>query len=182
MKLEETIQMCFDKHPASFENRKQVLLHLFCLYGNGFEWKNGELINRIDEWDKFEGKLDKNGKAKQWKSFNEVTLRFLYDSIAKSGDLKTDPVPFEKFVERMEEVKKLVEAKGTTLEETFLKESIYAVNSLRGSHEKYLIERMSRKHSHIFTAPKDIKKDWAEGINEVKGYLKELNIDLEEIR
>lgn len=179
MKLEETIQMCFDKHYASFENRRQVLLHMFCLFGNAFEWENGELVNKGEKWDKFDGELDENGKAKQRMSLEDAVLKFTYDSAVESGE---HPVPYEVYLDRMRYAKKAGEEVGMSYLEFLLGDTLEAVKNLRSTHEMRLQDRMSKKYSHIFTAPEDIKEDWAEGIKEVKEILKELNIDLDKVR
>lgn len=44
MRLEHTIQALFDECPMLFNNRLEVLDHLFCVIGNGFKWKNGQLV------------------------------------------------------------------------------------------------------------------------------------------
>lgn len=73
MKLEHTIQHAFDYYPALFQKRQQVLDHLFCVIGNGYEWQDGELIlnplcldtpNKIPHWKPI---LDNNKKAIQRK-------------------------------------------------------------------------------------------------------------------
>lgn len=179
MRLEETIQMCFDKHYASFENRRQVLLHMLCLFGNAFEWENGELVNKDGNWEKFDGELDENGKAKQRMSLEDAVLKFEYDSAVKRGE---HPVPYEVYLDRMMYAKKAGEEVGMSYLEFLLGDTLKAVKRLRSMHEMRLKDRMSRKFSHIFTAPEDIKEDWAEGIEEVKEILKEMNIDLDSIK
>lgn len=46
MKLEHEIQYAFDKYSLLFKQRWQVLDHLFCVIGNGYEWLNGELVEK----------------------------------------------------------------------------------------------------------------------------------------
>ena len=45
MKFEWTMQCMLDFHGDLFPTRKHCLNHLFCAYGTGYEWENGELIN-----------------------------------------------------------------------------------------------------------------------------------------
>lgn len=182
MKLEQTIQMCLDKHAPTFENRKQVLIHLFISFGTGFEWKNGELINTMDDgWKKFTGKLGEDGKAKQFKSIENVALKLTYESLIQDNAFEI-PTSYEKFIVRINGLKKELEVKGLTLENTILSESIKMIKILRESHEKYMKSRISRKHSPIFNVPADIKQDWIEGIAEMKEIAKELNLDLDSIK
>lgn len=44
MKLEEHIRLSILNYPTIFKNRSDVLDHLFCVIGNGYEWENGELV------------------------------------------------------------------------------------------------------------------------------------------
>ena len=46
MTLEKTIQSMFDDYPIIFQDRVDCLNHLFCVLGNSYEWKNGELVIR----------------------------------------------------------------------------------------------------------------------------------------
>lgn len=179
MKLEETIQMCFDKNYASFENREQALLHIFCLFGNGFEWENGELINKVDRWHEFDGELDENGKAIQRISFEEAVLKFVYDKALEQGE---NPVPYDVYMDRMMYAKKAGEENGIYYLEFLLGDTVDAINELRSGHKKLLKNRMSKTYSHIFNIPIDIKDDWAKGLEETKEILKEMNFDLNKIR
>jgi hypothetical protein len=38
-----------DAYPSLFTDEEDVLEHLFFVNGNGFEWKNGELVERYEE-------------------------------------------------------------------------------------------------------------------------------------
>lgn len=44
MKAENTLQIMMDFYSDLFYTRQKCLDHLFCCIGNGYEWKNGELI------------------------------------------------------------------------------------------------------------------------------------------
>lgn len=180
MKLEQTIQTCFDKHPTSFDNRKQVLIHLFCLYGTEFEWKNGELVNAMEDWDKFNGILDENGKAKQWLSIEEVALKLVYKNIMETGGFESD-ISYETFSIKMNDLKIKLNESGMTLEDTILKDNFKVIHLVRDSHEKYIKERMCKKYSPLFNIPKDITKDWTDGLNEAIKIVTELGVCLEDI-
>ena len=45
MKPERTLQKMYDEYPQLFPTRQQALDQLFCVIGNGYEWKKGELVN-----------------------------------------------------------------------------------------------------------------------------------------
>jgi len=180
MNLEQTIQTCFDNHAPSIGNRKHALIHLFCTFGTGYEWKNGELVDSLD-LKPFTGTLDNMGKASQLLSTKEVALKLTYKSLNEDGEGFNPPCSYEQFSKRVNELELKLEAKGITLEDSILKESFNMINLLRDSHEKYVTMRTCKKYSPMFNAPADIKEDWANGIIEIKSILKELNIDLESI-
>lgn len=45
MTAENTIQWMMDFHPDIYPTRKHCLNQLFCVIGNGYKWKGGELID-----------------------------------------------------------------------------------------------------------------------------------------
>lgn len=44
MTVETTIQRMFDRYPDLFSDRKECLNHLFCVIGNGYKWKRGQIV------------------------------------------------------------------------------------------------------------------------------------------
>lgn len=52
MTVETTIQRMFDNYPDLFATRKDCYNHLFCVIGNGYEWKRGQIVECDDEYDK----------------------------------------------------------------------------------------------------------------------------------
>lgn len=46
MRPEETMQFMMNFYPDIFPTRKHCLNHLFCVIGNGYEWINGELVDK----------------------------------------------------------------------------------------------------------------------------------------
>lgn len=52
MRAEDTLQYMADFYPEIFPTRKHCLDHLFCVIGNGYEWLNGELVDKYDEYEK----------------------------------------------------------------------------------------------------------------------------------
>lgn len=46
MRPEDTMQFMMDFYPDIFPTRKHCLNHLFCVIGNGYEWINGELVDK----------------------------------------------------------------------------------------------------------------------------------------
>ena len=46
MRAEDTLQFMMDFNGNLFWNRQKCLDHLFCTIGNGYEWENGELVEK----------------------------------------------------------------------------------------------------------------------------------------
>lgn len=46
MRAEDTLQFMMDFNGNLFWSRQQCLSHLFCTIGNGYEWENGELVEK----------------------------------------------------------------------------------------------------------------------------------------
>lgn len=44
MNVKDTIETCMRCYPMLFHTRRSVLLHLFCVCGNGYHWEEGELV------------------------------------------------------------------------------------------------------------------------------------------
>jgi hypothetical protein len=66
MKPEDTLQFMMDFYPTIFFNRQKCLDHLFCTIGNGYAWRNGELVDIFtDEYLLRWGLLHPIKKAKQ---------------------------------------------------------------------------------------------------------------------
>lgn len=64
MTVETTVQEMFDKYPLMYSTREECFDQLFCVIGNGYEWKWGQLVYRdrgepgYDE--KYERKLNED--------------------------------------------------------------------------------------------------------------------------
>lgn len=52
MTLEQNIQYLYIKYPSISPTRQSVLNYLYITIGNGYDWKNGQLISEIDHEDK----------------------------------------------------------------------------------------------------------------------------------
>lgn len=52
MRAEDTLQYMADFYPDIFPTRKHCLNQLFCVIGNGYEWINGELVDKDSKYEK----------------------------------------------------------------------------------------------------------------------------------
>lgn len=64
MRPEDTMQFMMDFYPDIFPTRKHCLNHLFCVIGNGYEWINGELVNKDDTFERRYKIVESMNKAK----------------------------------------------------------------------------------------------------------------------
>lgn len=74
-KLEEEIQYLFDHYPNLFQERWQALDQLFCLPKNGYQWREGRMVEiHQSENKKVYKALLENGRAKQRNKKTEFRL------------------------------------------------------------------------------------------------------------
>lgn len=71
MNVECTMQAMFNDYPDLFQSRTDCLNHLFCVIGNGYEWRNGELVCGNEKEKDYE-RLLVNGKAFQHKQQKQL--------------------------------------------------------------------------------------------------------------
>ena len=158
MTLELTIQYLFNTYPGLFKDRSDCLDHLFCTIGNGFDWKDGELVYGYDDFDKMdEAYLETclvDGKAFQ---HNRLSLRAEAIYYAKRRD---DGRTFEE-----------IEREDKWYFDT-LPDDVYHRRP-RDKRWDFYISGYCEKHAYLFNYPEDIKPDWLAGIEECKALLRE---------
>lgn len=152
MQFEHEIQYCYDKYPSLFRRRWEVLNHLFCVIGNGFEWVNGELVEKGERKIKNYVPLLKDGEAYR----SEESIR---EQVSKENK-KMD----EWIIKHNQEYEKL----GIS----------HLINTWPGEKTEKEIAKTYNvefyplsEYSAIFNIPEDIKPDWLEGIKEVVNLL-----------
>ena len=78
MTSRDTIKYCIMNYPAIFSNVADVMDHLFLTVGNGYEWVNGELIDKGDNIPNLQSAFD---KLKHNNIDNTITDRLIYSII-----------------------------------------------------------------------------------------------------
>lgn len=78
MKAEQQLQAMMDEYPGLFRTRKDCINQLFCVIGNGYEWRAGQIVSKSckwmsdsdleDEWKNGRDYLKGKKKAKQKKA------------------------------------------------------------------------------------------------------------------
>lgn len=162
MKVEETIQTLFDNFSILCNTRENALIHMFCMFGTGFEWVEGELVNTSEERFVFNGTLDEKGIAIQRKTEEYTAIELAYNSV--HGYIKKEEiVPIEKFIENLDFL-------GQENKEKILKPSYDTIKELRNSMSENIEKLMCKKYSPIYNIPKNIQSDWNAAYIEVKKY------------
>lgn len=176
MTLELTIQEMFNKFPGLFKERSDCLDHLFCTIGNGYDWKDGELVygcygcgyddNSFDE-----ASLESclvNGKAFQ---HNKLSLRAEAIYYAKKHKMERDQEEFDPEFQAMfdEADKKYFNS---------LPDDVYHKRP-REQRWYFYLGGYCTRHAYLFNYPEDIKPDWLAGIEECKAMLREDGYDVD---
>ena len=181
MNVELTIQDCFDNYPGLFKERADVLSHLFCTIGNGYEWKDGELVINVPT-DSGLVLLESHlvdGKAFQ---HNKLSLRAesqLYEQerIAQGWyDDWKNRYP-DSNIEEMKAIRQKTIAK--------LPDDVYYREPERKKRWGFFVNIPNRQYvdfhenfSFLFNYPDDIKPDWKDAIEECRGLLVEDGFEL----
>lgn len=152
MTIKDTIKSMLINYPLLFSTKLSTYDHLFLVYGNGYEWVDGELVSIEDiEYSSIETGLDKlfNGQ-------------YQYDLL--SNYLKTTS-DIEKIVSRVKWMneRNFILAKRIINYETILNEKLYVTDEINLNP---LCE-----YSQILNVPDDIKDDWKDAIKEFLDFI-----------
>ena len=77
MNVRDTIYFMCAVYPSIFPNRQAALNHLFCVGGNGYEWKDGELVECCGEYD--------HNKSLEWNIENKRGSRIIIPFLDKES-------------------------------------------------------------------------------------------------
>jgi hypothetical protein len=170
--LEQTIQYCFDTYPTLFKERWQVLDQLFCVIGNGYEWKNGRLLyigrGKIDV-NCYTPILDVNGKAHNTNVRQNLFAWYRNDHYSDNNKYLLDMLKRIKDKKAREELRKSFIVTDEYIWNNVDKEIAGAKSNIRF----YPVCEFSK----IFTMPKNVKPDWLEGVKETVGLLLQYGFD-----
>lgn len=156
MNVELTIQHMFDNFPILFKERVDCLDHLFCTIGNGYEWKNGELVDPFFKTSKTNVQALKShlvdGKAFQ---HNKMSLRDEMVYVAR--EYGEDASPSDPKYQRYPDDQYHKEPRALRWYFITLKKMGFADGP-----------NFSEKFAYLFNYPKDIKPDWKLAIEECR--------------
>lgn len=154
MTVETTIQRMFDQYPDLFATRRDCYDFLFCVIGNGYEWRRGQIVSCDDESGEDDEALDyatPHPRAEQTK---------------ENSGVKTGPCD------------------GFDEEGFPMKNSPWAVHHEECDSCRQIcpLDVKMRwypicEYSLIKRVPADVKPDWKDAVEECKAMLKEDGIE-----
>lgn len=171
MTLKNTVRNMIIAYPTLFRNALEAYNHLFCVIGNGYEWKNGQLV------DTGERKMNRVLDYKETVSEN-IRKQLSPRDVLFGGMLsKIDDFIYE---ETDVEVLKKKISETITKEMEFISEQIASeiisedeVNRRLNDFSMLKTQRISNlpwkvnticTYSTLYTFPDDVKRDWLDGI------------------
>lgn len=139
-----TLKRALLNYHTIFPNPADVCVHLFCVIGNGYEWKDGQLV---DKWDPHgrKKKPDYGDPSEKWPDHLEDYLR---KDITYQLSEKARKVQQQFVIDNIDDI-----VKGSPVAEYF--------GHRRGY---YLIKEICLDYARAFHFPDDIKPDWAEAL------------------
>lgn len=152
MTIKDTIKSMIIMFPGLCPTKLSVYNHLFLTNGNGFRWKNGELISKNSEKNcSIEDGLEAlfNGQLQ-------------YDFLKDYLNITTDSEDIINYFKRRNK-EKLELAKVIINYEKITNEKLYLTNK----EELYPLS----KYSKILNIPDDIKDDWKDAIKEFLDFI-----------
>ena len=152
MTIKDTIKSMIIMHPRLFPTKLSVYDHLFLTNGNGYRWKNGELISEDDE----ENCSIDDGLEALFN--NELQYDFLEDYLNATTDSE-DIINY--FKRRNKE--KLELAKVIINYEKIINEKLYITTDV--------VLYPLCEYAKILNIPNDIKDDWKDAIKEFLDFI-----------
>lgn len=146
MTLEQTIKQMVERYPMLFMHRAAALDHLFCVIGNGYEWIDGELVDKYPEDVVSDEELERGG----------LTLRKI---------IENHPDPQSEFY-RTQMARYEAEDRAKANADKIAKPDFH-----EWIPEDFKFYGTSN-YSKINNLPKNIKPDWLAGAQETRELLK----------
>lgn len=157
MNVKSTYKDCLLNYPSIFQDPLAVSIHLFSVIGNGYEWKDGELVSchgeRGDSKMRYDDLDEKIKKSKA--DAKNPCLRDLCNGYVLRDEAEKLK---RKFVE--ENIKTIL---ASPCDFTFFRND-YEVGG------SYITDCISVEYARGLHFPDDIKEDWKRALNEFLGW------------
>lgn len=168
MTLKNAIKRMITEYPMLFQDRVQCLDHLFCVIGNGYDWKNGQLV--IPKYVRDEEKLSKKKRPVENRLIDgEQMIQQMLD--CQPGKWVTT----KNFIDKEYSLNSFTQ--GLLIEFFRRERALRNIDKIctPGFHEWVPTEYRFYPicgYSKFLNLPKDIKPDWLEGAKETLGLVK----------
>lgn len=201
MSVKDTLYFCLIKYSTIFENKWQVYHHLFSVYGNGYKWVDGELVEmlydsfdpKIHDPETFDGELPTLEKL----GINEGEIP---ERVLKESEDFT-PIFHTWFPDRLEENRRKFAEEyyehycslqdrldlPKKSRDEYINFNVNRKPEKRSilskdceTEREYLLMTQSFTYSYVYRYPDDMKPDWAVARQEWEDYLKSMDAFLED--
>jgi len=151
MSLQKQLKQCLLTYPSIFPNKWAVYHHWFAVNGNGYDWVKGKLKDCYEK-DLPDSELTIENAIEMAKT--KTANRIKKENEKNSNGISDFTLKF--YMDRLEtEIETIKDLDKRMVDFTPKRESLYPLC----------------EYSMIVTAPKNIKPEWLEALNEFKDYL-----------
>lgn len=155
MNLEDTIYVSCAAFSSIHPNRASVLNHLFCVNGNGYEWKNGALRDSYYKRDRMSVEEAIQDIFKERRKYNELSKKA--ERKWKLEAKKNPPKPDPKSTKLVDDLIKSIDAYHDRLK-TLPQEEQDRIKEERRKESERLDKKIKLDKYHEYRIPKDIAK------------------------
>lgn len=160
-----TAYKCFSEYKGMYPNMQRVLDHWFITIGNGYEWKNGALVDRWDEianivvdGDEYPANYENEAIESRRSDFYDFIIRSLRDFGIEMGEAIRNL--FHKSI-----VKLWIEYSPLELDETEILErmaDLGNISDIAKGNWYPLGKKVTgfNKYHELFATPDNVKEDW----------------------
>jgi hypothetical protein len=169
MNLKDSVIDSMREYPSISRNKLDVYDHLFLTNGNGYDWVNGELIEKYNERlnvISIEEAIDKLFNNESRIDFTTDRMFLYIEKLNKGEKVVKESLQYD-LKRYAQDVKTIVNAEKAVNQSLFEIEPIISLDGLKPECFLYPL----CEYSKIMNIPDDIKSDWLEGIKELMNYL-----------
>jgi hypothetical protein len=169
MNLKDSVINSMREYPSISKNKLDVYDHLFLTIGNGYDWVNGELIEKYNEKPNIISIEEAIDKLFNDESRIDLTTdrMFFYIGELKKGEIVVKESLQYDLKRYARDVKTIINAEKAVNQSLFEIEPIISLDGLKPECILYPLS----KYSEIMNIPDNVKPDWLNGIKELMDYL-----------
>lgn len=166
--VKDTLWKCLLNFPTVFPNALSVYNHWFCVNGNGYEWKNGELVS--PEYG--DSNLEKHHNAK---TVDEAIINCLDWDLVCSWDENGNSKQFMHCYKTEDEIanyikrvnrRTITDVKMILNTDNRMKDFSIPIDPILGDKFKFKFYPLC-EYSRIYTFPDDVTSDWLRALKQM---------------